>query len=231
VVRDELTAKASIEFLKANNIGRATFLPVSSVKPRVLDHNTVNQLKREKGFLGLASDVVQCQKTYRDIILNLLGRTVVVNGMDEAITISRKYGYSFRIVTLDGEILNPGGSITGGSRPSKTSSLLSRSRLIRELEKRTETFIRRNEQLEADCAEKASGLRQMEENINQLRKNYQDQELIVLKQEQFVSSVKENIGNMTAKQDMLQVEYNELEQGIKALREDTEEEQKKAFVN
>lgn len=227
VVRDELTAKASIEFLKANNIGRATFLPVSSVKPRVLDHNTVNQLKREKGFLGLASDVVQCQKTYRDIILNLLGRTVVVNGMDEAITISRKYGYSFRIVTLDGEILNPGGSITGGSRPSKTSSLLSRSRLIRELEKRTETFIRRNEQLEADCAEKASGLRQMEENINQLRKNYQDQELIVLKQEQFVSSVKENIGNMTAKQDMLQVEYNELEQGIKALREDTEEEQKR----
>ena len=227
VVRDELTAKASIEFLKANNIGRATFLPVSSVKPRVLDHNTVNQLKHEKGFLGLASDVVQCQKTYRDIILNLLGRTVVVNDMDEAITISRKYGYSFRIVTLDGEILNPGGSITGGSRPSKTSSLLSRSRLIRELEKRTETFIRRNEQLEADCAEKASGLRQMEENINQLRKNYQDQELIVLKQEQFVSSVKENIGNMTAKQDMLQVEYNELEQGIKALREDTEEEQKR----
>ena len=227
VVRDELTAKASIEFLKANNIGRATFLPVSSVKPRVLDHNTVNQLKHEKGFLGLASDVVQCQKTYRDIILNLLGRTVVVNGMDEAITISRKYGYSFRIVTLDGEILNPGGSITGGSRPSKTSSLLSRSRLIRELEKRTETFIRRNEQLEDECVEKASGLRQMEENINQLRKDYQDQELIVLKQEQFVSSVKENIGNMTAKQDMLQVEYNELEQGIKALREDTEEEQKR----
>ena len=67
----------------------------------------------------------------------------------------------------------------------------------------------------------------MEENINQLRKDYQDQELIVLKQEQFVSSVKENIGNMTAKQDMLQVEYNELEQGIKALREDTEEEQKR----
>ena len=227
VVRDELTAKASIEFLKANNIGRATFLPVSSVKPRVLDHNTVNQLKHEKGFLGLASDVVQCQKTYRDIILNLLGRTVVVNDMDEAITISRKYGYSFRIVTLDGEILNPGGSITGGSRPSKTSSLLSRSRLIRELEKRTETFIRRNEQLEDECVEKASGLRQMEENINQLRKDYQDQELIVLKQEQFVSSVKENIGNMTAKQDMLQVEYNELEQGIKALREDTEEEQKR----
>lgn len=227
VVRDELTAKASIEFLKANNIGRATFLPVSSVKPRVLDHNTVNQLKHEKGFLGLASDVVQCQKTYRDIILNLLGRTVVVNDMDEAIAISRKYGYSFRIVTLDGEILNPGGSITGGSRPSKTSSLLSRSRLIRELEKRAETLRKRSEQLEDECVEKASGLRQMEENINQLRKDYQDQELIVLKQEQFVSSVKENIGNMTAKQDMLQVEYNELEQGIKALREDTEEEQKR----
>jgi chromosome segregation protein len=187
----------------------------------------VNQLKHEKGFLGLASDVVQCQKTYRDIILNLLGRTVVVNDMDEAITISRKYGYSFRIVTLDGEILNPGGSITGGSRPSKTSSLLSRSRLIRELEKRAETLRKRSEQLEDECVEKASGLRQMEENINQLRKDYQDQELIVLKQEQFVSSVKENIGNMTAKQDMLQVEYNELEQGIKALREDTEEEQKR----
>jgi len=227
VVRDELTAKTSIEFLKANNIGRATFLPVSSVKPRVLDHDIINKLKQENGFLGLAPDMVQCKKTYRDIILNLLGRTVVVNDMDEAIAISRKYGYSFRVVTLDGEILNPGGSITGGSRPSKASSLLSRTRLIRELEKRAETLRKRIGQLEAECAEKASQLLQMEENINRLRKDYQDQELIVLKQEQFVSSVKENIGNMTAKQDMLQVEYNELEQSVKSLGEDIEAEQKR----
>jgi len=227
VVRDELTAKSTINFLKANNIGRATFLPVSSVKPRVLDNNTVNQLKQEKGFLGLASDMVQCKKTYRDIILNLLGRTVVVNDMDEGIAISKKYGYSFRVVTLDGEILNPGGSITGGSSPSKTSSLLSRNRLIKELEKRALTLTKRNEQLEAECAEKASQLLQMEENINRLRKDYQDQELIVLKQEQFISSIKESLGNMTARQDVLQVEYNELERSIKSLGEDIEDEGKR----
>jgi chromosome segregation protein len=227
VVRDELTAKSTIEFLKAKNVGRATFLPVSSVKPRILDSNTINLLKQEKGFLGLAPDMVQCKKTYRDIILNLLGRTVIVNDMDEGIAISRKYGYSFRIVTLDGEILNPGGSITGGSRPSKASSLLSRSRLIRELEKRAETLTRRNEQLETDCTEKASHLRQIEGNISKLRKDYQDQELIVLKQEQYVSSVKENIENMSARQDVLQVEYNELEQSIKSLGEDIEDEGKR----
>jgi chromosome segregation protein len=227
VVRDELTAKALIEFLKAKNIGRATFLPVSAVKPRILDQNIINQLKQEKGFLGLASDMIQCRKTFRDIILNLLGRTVVVNDIDDGIAISRKYGYSFRVVTLDGEILNPGGSITGGSRPSKTSSLLSRSRLIRELEKRVEALSRRSKQLEADCAEKASQLVEMEENISRLRKNYQDQELIVLKQEQFVSSIKESIGNMAARQDMLKVEYNELEKNIKSLEEDIKEEEKR----
>jgi len=227
VVKDELTAKAIIEYLKANNIGRATFLPVSSVKPRVLDQNTVNELKQEKGFLGLAPDMVQCKKTYRDIILNLLGRTVVVNNIDDGIAISKKYGYSFRVVTLDGEILNPGGSITGGSRPSKTSSLLSRSRLIRELEKRAEALSKRNKQLEADCEVKAAQLVEMEENINRLRKNYQEQELVVLKQEQFVSGVKESIGNMAARQDMLQVEYNELGTNIKSIGEDIEQEQKK----
>lgn len=134
VVENEQDAKAAIEFLKRNHLGRVTFLPVSSVKGRTLDN--LAAVEQSAGFVGLASGLVSCDSKYEGIIKSLLGRCVVVDTMDHAIAMSKKFGYKFRVVTLEGELLNVGGSITGGSM-NKTTGLLSRASEIRALQSGT----------------------------------------------------------------------------------------------
>lgn len=112
VVEDEGCAKAAIQYLKRSDNGRATFLPLSVIHGRPLNESGI---ERCAGFCGVASDLVSCEPRYREIILNLLGRTVVAQDLDAAISIANKFGHRFRIVTLDGQVLNAGGSMTGGS--------------------------------------------------------------------------------------------------------------------
>lgn len=132
VTADEDSAKKAIEFLKKNSLGRATFLPLNVVKGNSLDEASL-QLKESKGYQGIASKLVQCAKEYKSIIDNLLGHTVVVDTMDNGIAMARKHKYSFRIVTIEGEIINTSGAMTGGSINIKTAGLLSRGREIKEI--------------------------------------------------------------------------------------------------
>ncbi len=130
VVESEEDAKAAISFLKKEHGGRATFLPVSSVKSRRLENE--KEITTQNGVVGIASDLVKCDKKYRGVVENLLGRTVVSDNIDSAIALSKKYGYRFRVVTTSGEILNAGGAISGGS-VNKQSGFLSRANEIKEL--------------------------------------------------------------------------------------------------
>ncbi len=130
VVETEDDAKAAIRYLKEQKGGRATFLPISSVKSRRLDGE--KEIMAEKGVVGIASDLIKCDKKYRAVVENLLGRTVVADDIDNAIALSKKYGYRFRTVTIAGEILNAGGAISGGS-VNKQSGFLSRANEIKEL--------------------------------------------------------------------------------------------------
>ncbi len=130
VVENEDDAKAAISFLRENKLGRATFLPVSSVKGRKLDD--VNEIKKCSGFVGVASDLVRFDKKYSGIIGSLLARTVVVDNIDNGIKMSKKFGYKFKTVTLLGDVLNAGGSMSGGS-VNKTSGFLSRASEIKTL--------------------------------------------------------------------------------------------------
>ncbi|MDR3318942.1 MAG: chromosome segregation protein SMC, partial [Clostridiales bacterium] len=118
ITNTEEDAKFIIEFLKQNRFGRATFLPISSVKSRVLDQGSAKYLSI-RGVIGVASELIEYDRKYKDIIENLLGRTVVVDTMDTAIYVARESKYAFRIVTLDGDIISPQGSITGGSKKSE----------------------------------------------------------------------------------------------------------------
>lgn len=129
VTSNEADAKRAIYYLKNNHLGRATFLPISAIKPRALDEKG---LEDNLGFVAVASDLVECKKEYRDIVSNLLGRVVVVEDMDCAIGISKRYSNRFKLVTLDGQVINPGGSMTGGSQ-SKGAGILSRGNQIDEL--------------------------------------------------------------------------------------------------
>lgn len=130
VVDSEADAKAAISFLKEIHAGRATFMPISAVSGSEMD---ASRLVHEPGFVGVASQLVSYDSQYDGIVKNLLGKTVVVRQMDQAIDMSRKYKQSLRIVTLEGEIFYPGGSIAGGSQ-QKGNQLLGREQEIKELE-------------------------------------------------------------------------------------------------
>ena len=132
VTDTEETAKRMIDFLKRNRYGRATFLPLTGIgggrgmsRPEAL---------QEKGVVGLANTLVKVEEQYRGLAENLLGRTIVVDNIDHGIAIARKYRQTLRLVTLEGELLNPGGSMTGGAFKN-SSNLLSRRREIEEFEK------------------------------------------------------------------------------------------------
>lgn len=129
VASTEADAKRAIYYLKDNHLGRATFLPITSIKGRSLDEAGLDD---NLGFVAIASDLVTCDNKYKDIVSNLLSRVVVVDDMDCAIGIAKKYKNRFKLVTLDGQVINPGGSMTGGSG-ARGAGILSRANMIEEL--------------------------------------------------------------------------------------------------
>lgn len=137
VTKDETDAKVLINYLKEMKLGRATFLPISAVKPRILGANERAYL-REAGCIGIASDLVKTEDVYKPVISSLLGSTVVCDTLDNAVAVARKSGYAFRIVTLEGDVLSPQGSMSGGSKKSNDSSLLSKENEIKALTKNIE---------------------------------------------------------------------------------------------
>ncbi len=129
VVSSESDAKRAISFLKQNNNGRATFLPLTAMKPRTIDERDLDD---NFGFIDIAANLVSCEEQYRNVVENLLGRVMVVEDLDCAIGISKRYKNRYKIVTLDGQVMNPGGSMTGGSR-AKGAGILSRANMIESL--------------------------------------------------------------------------------------------------
>ena len=143
VVDTEEDAKRAIQFLKSQKAGRATFLPLTSVKGRRLEEPA---LASQSGFVGLAVDLAGCDEKYRPVIQSLLGRTAVAEDIDAAVAIARRFGYKFKIVTLDGQVVNAGGSLTGGSL-AKNAGLLGRADEIRRLREKAAAL---EKQLAAD---------------------------------------------------------------------------------
>ena len=173
----EETAKELIEYLKKNRYGRATFLPLTGISAR--GGFTQESALREPGILGLASDLVEVKDEYRTLIQYLLGRVVVADTIDHAIALARKFRHTLRIVTLEGELLSAGGSMTGGSFKN-SSNLLGRQRELSELQaacrkalqdvEETQKAIADNDRLKAQCAGEAAKLRETKQEIV-LRKN------------------------------------------------------------
>ena len=132
VTEDEKTAKEMIEYLRENGLGRATFLPMTTVKPRLLTPEEREALELP-GCLGVASDLVSCAPEYRGVVENLLGRTVIAEDLASGIPIMRRGDHAFRLVTLKGDVMHSGGSMTGGSVSSRNVNLFTRERELKEL--------------------------------------------------------------------------------------------------
>lgn len=136
VTEDEAAAKNAIHYLKYTKAGRATFLPLDVIQPQKLLADGIEQME---GFVAQASRLVSCEPRYRSIVENLLGRVVVAQDIDAAVQIAKRYSYRFRVVTLDGQLVNAGGSLTGGSA-AKSAGLLSRREEIETLRGRIESL-------------------------------------------------------------------------------------------
>ena len=173
VTSDEETAKRMIRFLKQNRFGRATFLPLTSMKARGGIQRP--EALKEKGVIGVADTLVKSDPAYRELVGYLLGRTLVVDNIDTGTAIARKYQQSLRIVTLEGELINPGGSMTGGAFKN-SSNLLSRRREIEEFEKTVRQLKKEMDEFEAESDRlrqvRAGCYEKVEEIKEQLQKAY-----------------------------------------------------------
>ena len=152
VTDDENVAKKLVNHLRTNNLGRASFLPISAIKP-----NRIDKIRGKfSGVIGVAAELVKFDKKYENIVYNLLGKTVIVDNMDTGIALAKENKYSFRIVTVKGDIINASGAITGGSVAQKTVNILGRSREIEAL------------------AEEIKLLKQKLESINSSKQDYEE---------------------------------------------------------
>ncbi len=208
VVTDtENDAKKLIEYLRKNSLGRASFLPISSVKGKKIDKLIKNNLN---GVIGIASDLVKFDKKYEGIILNLLGRTVIVDNMDTGVFLAQQNLYAFKIVTLEGDIINPSGAITGGSVATKTVNILGRTTQIKNLEKELKSLQEKIEKIEKEKEEYISSNENILEEVTALEKQLQDIDIVYATEKQKLVYIEQNVLKLETKLASLKEEQQQL---------------------
>ncbi len=219
VTDTEANAKKLVEYLRKNNIGRASFLPITSVKGKKLDKIKGN----EKGIIGIASDLVKYSKKHEQIVLNLLGRTVVVDNMDTAIKVAKQNGYSFRIVTTQGDVINASGAITGGAVAKKTVNILGRSKEIERLGKEIKKIQEKVQDIEAKKSKDEQDIKSISEIVENLEKQLQENEIEYATQKQKMLSFEESINKLETRLQKLKDEQKQLEEDKKQQLDEKEQ--------
>ena len=181
----------------------ASFLPITAVKGKKLEK--IND-KGIEGIIGVASDLVKYNKKYEQIVLNLLGRTVIVDEMNNAILLAKRNNYSFRIVTLKGDLINPSGAMTGGSVSQKTVNILGRGREIESLEKQIKKLENAIEEKVKEKEEYKKSIEDILKNSERLEKTLQEIEIIYATEKQKMVSIEENISKLQARLEKLKSE-------------------------
>ena len=212
VTDTEEDAKKLVEHLRKNNLGRASFLPITSVRGKKID-----KIKgHEKGVIGIASDLIKYSKKYEQIILNLLGRTVIVDNMETAIKVAKQNGYSFRIITIEGDVINPSGAITGGSVTKKTVNILGRGKEIEKLEKEIVKLKEKIATIEKEKQEYEASIEDILENASSLEKELQEIDITYATEKQKLISIEENITKIETRLNKLKEEQSNIENEKKA---------------
>ncbi len=208
VTETEQDAKKLVDHLRKNNLGRASFLPIASVKGKRLEKYNSRGIN---GIIGIASDLVEFHKKYEQIVLSFLGRTVIVEDMDTAISLAKQNNYSFRIVTIKGDLINPSGAITGGSVVQKTVNILGRAREIEDLEKELKKINTKIEKIQKEKEEYLETSENVIEEITALEKSLQEIDIIYASDKQKLVAVEENIARIEKRLEKLREEQKDLE--------------------
>ena len=208
VTENEEDAKRLIEHLRKNNLGRASFLPITSVKGKKLEKIR----GKNTGVIGIASDLIQYSKKYENIILNLLGRTVIVQDMETAIRVAKDNGYSFRIITVEGDVINPSGAITGGSVAKKTVNILGRGREIEKLQKEIKKLEEQIQKLEKEKETYQDSIEHVLEKASSFEKELQEIQITYATGKEKINSIEENIARVETRLNKLKEESKKIEE-------------------
>ena len=219
VTDDEETAKKMIRFLKENRLGRATFLPLTSInKPQEFKNP---EALSEKGVIGMADGLVRIEERYRNVAKAMLGRIVVVDNVDNAVKIARKFDYGIRMVTLEGELLVPGGAISGGAFKNN-SNLLGRRREIEELEKRVKKLLAAIDQMNRDIDDTKTKRNRMRMDLEALKTEIQRQSIEQNTVRLNIEQARERMDEEVEAEASLKLEEKEIESKIHEIRNDKE---------
>ena len=215
ITNDESSAKFAINYLKKNNLGRVTFLPMNIIKSNKID---TRNIKVGTSFIGIASDLIKFDDKYRNIIENILGRTIIIDNIDNAIKFAKENNHKFKVVTLDGEILNPGGSLSGGSL-RVSGNILSRKRLINEYKEKIELLKAEIDRLYIEKNEVDNNTKIIKEKLKQISIdiNSLDKEIIIENAE--LNKFKEEIKSLKISVEKLENEKDGLGSNLEYILE------------
>ncbi len=214
VVEDVEKAKTAIEYLKENKLGRATFYPISVIKPRFIEQRIIDLVKKEKGFIGIGAELVKYDKKYKDIVFNQLGNVLIVENLDSLNKIAKLIDYKYRLVSLEGEVSQTGGALTGGTLKNN-NGLINQKREL--------------ETLQNDLAAKSSRLKMLEIEMNSLEQKYREallnyenneREILLLNEKknqkkEYLSTILDNLNAKQAELDgTLNVSNNSLDKEL-----------------
>ncbi len=227
VTDDEQTAKGLIEFLKQNRYGRATFLPLTGIDEGKKD--APEDLSHEKGVIGYAGELIETDSKYRNVINYLVGRILVVEHIDYAISLQKKYRYSLRIVTPEGEYLTPGGSISGGAYRNN-SNLLGRKRELEELEEalnavkaETAGLLKKKDELRLERSKKREELESHQRELQDLYVNQNTAKMNLNKEEEKLREIRDEYGALAAQLKETELKAENIDIQIRAKNEELQE--------
>ena len=221
VTDTEETAKELINYLRQNRLGRATFLPMSAIRGKTLYGNERNALKLP-GCLGVASELVQCAPEYRGIVENLLGRTVIADNLDHGIPIMRAGNHAFRLVTLEGDVMHSGGSMTGGSAQSKVSNLLSRERELKELTAKLQTGRAELDKCRQELAQRQQTAQEKRQKVSDAVNALHQQEIAVAREQARRESVSADLNTHLQRMQETEQARVQLHQSLEDIRQQLE---------
>nr|WP_295675903.1 chromosome segregation protein SMC [uncultured Intestinibacter sp.] len=210
ITTDQYAAKNAINYLKKNNMGRVTFLPMNVIKSKRIDEKTINAKTK---YIKVASDLVSFDEKYRDIIESILGRTIVIDNMDEGIKFANETNHRFKVVTLDGDILNPGGSLTGGSLKT-TTNILSRKRLINDFEEKIQSIKIENEKHLENKQRVIESISNTKKEIEKYEIDINNLEKEIVRQNTKLKSMEYEIDSLNQNIEKLQKEKNGLNSNL-----------------
>lgn len=217
ITDNEISAKEAINFLKDNHIGRATFFPLNIIKAKYVDNDTLDKLKNYKGFIDIASNIVTYDTKYKNIIMNQLGNIVVVDNIDSANNIGKEINYSYRMVTLDGDIIHTGGSMSGGAKTTTKNALNEKANLDKlndDLERMQKDLDYNNEKLDTankDLDFSTTSLRELESNIYNLTETIKNKEMTLVSISNKINEYKSELdGTLNLKSGSLDKELDKI---------------------